>query len=605
MSGAGRSRTPAPAAAAPAAPLPYQTLLDQIRRGEPDQATLLRRVSELVSLVDLVGTLGSGLTSEQILESALLIVMGQLQCTRGALLVRSGSAYRVQAGRGLPAGAPREVTMELSADAGVLGREAAAARALLEALDLDIVCPVVKAEAPVAAIALGGRAGGRGFGGDEADFLRTVAACAAAPLESGLIYQELRRLNRRLSVKVFQLHSLFDISRELVASLDEDAILQVLSAALMGHLMATRCAIYLPGAGGLRLAHERGTRLPDEARHVPRREASAVLAGLRSAVPVGALPEGALREALLSARMALAVPVGMEGVPEGVLAVGERASGEPFADEDLEFAITLARQGAAALQTVRLHRVRVQKQRQDRELQIARGIQQSLFPAVRPVMDGYDLAATSIPCYEVGGDYYDFIPLPGGRWALAVADVSGKGTPASLLMASVHAWLRALAGTAAPAMLMERLNRFLCESTEPHRYVTFFYAELDPHQQRLVYVNGGHVPPFLLRADGGRERLLHGGPALGLIEDGSYEPGQAALEPGDVLALVTDGVTETVSPEEQEPGDTFVFDALASARGADAVGILDALVRAVQGWAGAAGCADDLTALILKALPRP
>ena len=165
---------------------------------------------------------------------------------------------------------------------------------------------------------------------------------------------------------------------------------------------------------------------------------------------------------------------------EGVLAVGERVSGAPFSEEDHDFAQTLARQAVAALESARLHRMQVEKQRQDRELQIAREIQQSLFPSGCPELDGFEVAAESRPCHEVGGDHYDFISLGEGRLALAVADVSGKGTPASILMASVHASLQALAGTASPAVVMERVNRFLFASTQANKYATLFYAELDP-----------------------------------------------------------------------------------------------------------------------------
>ena len=114
----------------------------------------------------------------------------------------------------------------------------------------------------------------------------------------------------------------------------------------------------------------------------------------------------------------------------------------PFSEEDREFAQTLARQAVAALESVRLHRLSVEQQRRDREMQIAREIQQSLFPECCPAVPGFELSAKSLPCHEVGGDHYDFIPLPGGRLAVAIADVSGKGAPASILMASVHASLR-------------------------------------------------------------------------------------------------------------------------------------------------------------------
>ena len=588
-------------------PPSYQGLLDHIRRGDADQPTLLRRVSELLALVDLVGTLSSDLSSEQILESALLIVMGQLQCGRGCLLVKTDDGFQLRAARGLPGPVPRPVALTLDGRDELRGRDDAGVRALLLEMDLEVLCPVLKGDRVIAAIGLGRRAGAGPFGREEGDFLRAVADIAAAPLEGALMSQELRRLTQRLSVKVFQLHNLFDISRELVASLDEDTILQVLSAALMGQLMSSRCVVYLceGAAGGLRLAHERGVRGGEVPDTLTAREVEDALAALREPTLVADLEPGRLRDALAAARLALAVPVSLASLPDGLVAVGERASGAAFATEDREFALTLARQAAAALQTVRLHRVQVEKQRQDREMQIARGIQQSLFPAGRPHIPGFALCARSIPCYEVGGDHYDYMPLTGGRWALTVADVSGKGTPASLLMSGVHAWLRALAGTAAPSQLLRRLNRFLCQSTEAHRYVTLFYAELDPVHRRLVYVNGGHVPPFLLRAGGGRERLLEGGPALGFIDGAGYEHGQATMDEGDVLALVTDGVTEGIYPEDVERGDAAVFDALAAAQAADAEGILEALVASVQQCAAPGGNPDDLTALILKAQAQP
>jgi sigma-B regulation protein RsbU (phosphoserine phosphatase) len=169
-------------------------------------------------------------------------------------------------------------------------------------------------------------------------------------------------------------------------------------------------------------------------------------------------------------------------------------------------------------------------------------------------------------------------------------------------MASVHAWLRALAGTEEPERLMARLNRFLFESTQDNKYVTLFYAELDPGRGRLRYVNAGHVPPFLVRADGACERLGCGGPVLGLIEEVSYEVGDAALAPGDLVAMVTDGVTEALSPDECEFADERALEALRASLAGSAEATVDALVAGVSAWTGAAGCSDDLTVLVLKAL---
>jgi sigma-B regulation protein RsbU (phosphoserine phosphatase) len=149
---------------------------------------------------------------------------------------------------------------------------------------------------------------------------------------------------------------------------------------------------------------------------------------------------------------------------------------------------------------------------------------------------------------------------------------------------------------------MRRLNRFLLSSTQENKYVTLFYAELDPRTRRLVYVNGGHVPPCRVGADGKCERLLAGGPALGLLDGAEYESGETVLGSGDVLAVVTDGVTEAVSPEDREFGEEGVLGVVRSHLAQGAGALLGGLVRSVRAWAGPAGCSDDVTAVVLKAL---
>jgi sigma-B regulation protein RsbU (phosphoserine phosphatase) len=580
----------------------YQQSLHEFRAaGVPD--VLLKRMSELISLLDLTTTLGSGLASGEILDAALLIVMGELQARRGCFLVRDhGGEYRLGAARGLPAQAPSTVALGALPPGKVITRESAAHARALDGLGLDLLCPILKAGRPIAVLGLGGRADGRPYGREETAFLESLAACCAAPIENGLIYEELRRVNQRLSVKVFQLHNLFDVSRELTSSFDEDAIQGLIATTLMGHLMVSRCALYRLHEGGLTLAHARGLGGDDLSRAVAEEDATAVLETVAAPLAVADLPRGPVRDRLAAAGMTLLVPLRAGSRALGFLAVGARVSGVPFTEEDREFAQTLARQAVAALESVRLHRLSVEQQRRDREMQIAREIQQSLFPDCCPTVPGFEVSAQSLPCHEVGGDHYDVIPLPGGRLAVAIADVSGKGAPASILMASVHASLRALAGTAPPADIMQRINRFLFENTQANRYATVFYGELDPASRRLSYVNGGHIPPYRIGADGGEERLSAGGPALGVIGEAVYEESSVVLEAGDLVAMVTDGVTEAASLDDREFGDEGVIEVLRRARVAGAEGALRDLVETVHAWTGPVGCADDLTALVLRAL---
>jgi sigma-B regulation protein RsbU (phosphoserine phosphatase) len=558
------------------------------------------RMSERVALRDITTTLGSGLASEEALQPALLVVMRELQVERGAFFVRSeDGALVLRASRGLPPGAPPTLGVVTPRDdltAVGPGDEAHDRHGLV------LLLPIRRRDRAIAVLGLGLREAGRSYGAQEQGFLRSVAACAASPIENSLIYDELRRTHQKLSVKRFELHNLLDISRDLAGSSAEEAIQNLILTSVMGHFVVSRCAVYLLGPRGLSLAHGRGLRHEVESAPIPPEEARAALAGLAGPKPVAELPDGPLRRRLELARLALAVPLSAGARVEGVLAIGERASGMAFSEEDREIAQNLARQGWAALENARLQRVREEKQRQDRELQIAREIQHSLFPPRHPEVPGFDVAAESRPCYEVGGDSYDWIPLAGERLALVVADVAGKGTPASLLMASAHAFVHALAGTAAPAQVMERLNRFLLARTQTSRFVTLFYAELDTASRRLAYVNAGHVPPFRVARDGTLSRLAEGGgPALGLLAEASYEVGEMALEPGDVVAIVTDGVTEAMSPDDREFGDDRVCEALRRLSGESAAAVLTGLVATVNEWAGDGGLSDDLTALILEA----
>ncbi len=577
----------------------YQRALDEFRR-EGHEPPLLKRMSELISLLDLTTTLNSALSSEEILDAALLIVLGELQASRGCLLVREEDGrFGMRAARGLPGQAPAHAPLSGDAPSEIVLRESGLHPEAFAAYGLELLCPVEKRGRTIALLGLGPREG-RSYADDARAFLRSVAACASTPIENGLIHRELRQLNQRLSVKVFQLNNLFDISRELTASFDEESIKNLVTSTLMGHLMVSRCALYLTEADGVSLAHERGAR-SGEASALLDPAATALVETLRMPLTVAELPAGSLKDRLLRTRMAFLVPLRIGERTEGFFAVGERPSGASFNEEDGDFAMTLGRQAAAAIEAVRLHRMRVEKQRQDREMQIAREIQQSLFPSVRPSLPGYELSALSHPCYQVGGDHYDFIPLPDGRVALTIADVSGKGAPASILMASVHASLRALAGTLTPAALMSRVNLFLYESTQANKYVTLFYGELDPASRRFSYVNAGHIPPYHVAADGSVSRLGEGGPVLGLLEDATFDTGSIVLAPGESVTMVTDGVTEAATPDGDEFGDERVEAVLHACAERTADDALHSLADAATAWAGAAGCSDDLTILMLKA----
>jgi sigma-B regulation protein RsbU (phosphoserine phosphatase) len=202
----------------------------------------------------------------------------------------------------------------------------------------------------------------------------------------------------------------------------------------------------------------------------------------------------------------------------------------------------------------------------------------------------------------VGGDYYDFEAEP-NRVLMALGDVSGKGTGAALLMTVLRASVRAHWADANPAEAMARINRTVYQNTPPNKYITFFMAQLHPDGGRLAYVNAGHNPPLLVRQDGRLETLEEGGMALGLFEDAAYDEGSAMLEPGDVLVVFSDGVTETWNPQGDEFGEDGLGRVVVEARALEAAELERAVLRSLESFEAGAKATDDRTILVLKRDP--
>jgi serine phosphatase RsbU (regulator of sigma subunit) len=240
--------------------------------------------------------------------------------------------------------------------------------------------------------------------------------------------------------------------------------------------------------------------------------------------------------------------------------------------------------------------------RPDAEKQLARRALQGLLPAAIPTLDGFDIAAYHQSSEDVGGDYYDFISLGDDRWGLVIADVVGKGMAAALLVSAIRASLASLAKLElALRALFRRANRFFHDTTEEGRYVTVFYAVLDVPLRRLIYVNAGHPPAILVRADGNIEHLSEGGVPLGMFEDPRYIEEFSSLGAGDVLALYTDGISELENAAGEPYGPERLGRALRDARGGSAADIRDIIVGSVRHFARDLP-GDDETLVVIKAL---
>ncbi len=257
---------------------------------------------------------------------------------------------------------------------------------------------------------------------------------------------------------------------------------------------------------------------------------------------------------------------------------------------------------AAAIERARLHAEVVDKRELATDLAVARRVMRDLIPNSTPQIPGFDIAGSHESSHSVGGDYYEFIPLVDERWGIVVADVVGKGIPAALLASALRASISALVGhELAVRAVLRRANRFFHESVDDSKYVTLFYAVVDPPGRRLLYVNAGHPAPVLLRKNGTVELLKEGGVPLGLFEAPRYFEGHVALEEGDLLALYTDGVIETAGADDDFYGVERLIKQLEDTRTASATEICSGIMQAVRRHGGSAR-QDDGTLVVLKGI---
>src|SRR5262249_42838289 len=246
-------------------------------------------------------------------------------------------------------------------------------------------------------------------------------------------------------------------------------------------------------------------------------------------------------------RSVMAVPLAVEGRISGMIYVDNPFHTNRFTERDLQLLTLIAGVAAIRIENVRLLEVQQEQKRLANELAVASEIQFRLHPETPPAIPCYDVLGVSFPCYEVGGDYYDFIEKPDGRYVIALGDVSGKGTGAALLMSSIHAAVRAHTRTRLSASeIVSEINQYIFDNTPANRYVTLFYSELDPRSHQLTYINGGHNPPLLVRASGEVTRLDIGGFPVGITTFGDYREGWVEIEPGDVMVVYSDGMTESL-----------------------------------------------------------
>ncbi|MBI5472128.1 MAG: SpoIIE family protein phosphatase [Ignavibacteriae bacterium] len=560
---------------------------------------------EHTALFEFSTVINSSLDPQFIFSHILLTIMGKMLATKGlAAIEKASHEFSVEMVKGFP----REFVGQMvhvrklprsMMDVRKMNSTRYPCAKFFKKIGVRMVLPMFIADKPIGFLAFGERFSKKKLQTREITYLRSLANISATAIEKSRTVEQVQHINRKLDRKIQELNTLFDLSKEYGSLLDAEKLIRLLVFSLLGQIGVNRYIICLRQGSDVRIAASK----IDGA--LPQAELLKTLFKLKTTSLVENLSMPVVqnaRDVLVDLKMALVVPMSLQGENKGLMILGEKLSNQPFVETEFEFLSSLANLAIISLENARLFKEAIEKQRMEDELMIAREIQKGLLPNVLPTLKGIDIAATNISSKQVGGDYYDVIPAGAHRYVLAIGDVSGKGTPAALLMASIQASIRALVPlNLSLSELTGRVNDLMCENTGGSKFVTFFWGFVDTEAMTLNYVNAGHNYPYLIHADGSIRRLDKGGMILGIMKTSTpYEEETVQLRAGDLLFLFTDGVSEAMSRESVEYGEERIEALLKSDGGSSAQDIVDLFHKDILRHAGGAQQSDDITMMVIK-----
>jgi phosphoserine phosphatase RsbU/P len=395
----------------------------------------------------------------------------------------------------------------------------------------------------------------------------------------------------------------------LLASTGLDETLQQIASLVFEAVPADRCVIMLRDEKGIEklriaVAKVRGSDETLSEVRVSRTVIDEVISNGKSILTSDAQHDPRLASqtmALLGIRSVLAVPLSVDEETFGLIYADSPTYEATFTKEHLDILTTLASVASIRVENASLLEERFERDRMEHELKLATEIQQSFQPSSPPSVDGYEFQGISFSCYEIGGDYYDFIYRKNGKMLIALGDVSGKGTAAALLMSSLHAAIHAQASSIAELPeIIRNVNSYLAENTPSNRFVTLFIAELDTQTGDFEYINAGHNPPLIARSLDIVEELVSGGFPLGIIPNCEYELGKTHLGKGEGLVIYSDGVSEANNSVGDEYGMERLTNIVKSNVHRSASGIRDKVESSLSDFTQSTPANDDITLVIVK-----
>ena len=551
----------------------------------------LKLKRNLTALVDFSRIINSSIDLQFILNNVLLTCLGKFLSTKGLIALNENGKIIVKNSKGLSSNTIDKFPV-LKAQEDCLSDDRL--KSFMESAKLKVVEKISSSDECIGLVCLGEKLNSTEYTEGDLDFLVTILNISATAIQNSIRINELQGVNRELDSRIQRLNALFELSKEFGLFSESTKVAKLLVFSIIGQFMVSKFAVV--------------SMQNDEIFMLESKFDNDILTESLKSCECNQI-KNSLSETEIEAKyfsiakigVRLVVPMQIQGKTKGLILLGERINKQPYTSTDVEFIYSVGSLAIISLENSRLFLEELEKQKMEEELDLAREIQQNLLPQSIPQFSNFDIAAVNMSSKQVGGDYYDVIALSENRFCIAIADVSGKGAPASLLMANIQAFLQVICRQEMHiAQSTGLINDLIFANTSDGRFITFFWCVINNEEKNLTYVNAGHNPPLLIR-DGKIIKLQKGGIILGVIETMMpYASEDITLQKDDVIVLFTDGISEAMNKRGEEFSDDRLEKITLKLASECANDILDGIKNEVKNFTEGAPQSDDITMVVFK-----
>ena len=540
-----------------------------------------------------------------VLNNLLLIIMGKLMVTRAMVMIYQPGSDNYIVSKSKGRNCPRE-DQHLEFDVDDEIKQQSIIRCAEDEFDIPDVlenqqqCTFFNLRTSndhIGFLCLGPKGNKQPLSQHEIEFVESLCIISSVAIANSRMFTELRRINRMLDRKVYELNTLFDLSKDFNIMVDREEIVRIFKFAMLGQMLIRKFFFILENEGERKMVASSGI-----SGKLPKKEMNKLFSLERDLYEVDETLAG---EITFLERNEIKAVIGLHFQSEKIalVGVGSRANQEEYSTSDYNFLRSLGNLAVLSIQKTFLLEERIEKERLEEELNIAKSIQKGLLPDPIPETEKLNIVAENISSYQVGGDYYDILEAPNNRLVMAIGDVTGKGIPAALLMANLQAMLHVLLPV--DISLSEasgQVNDIIYRNTPSDKFITFFWGIFNPENSEFRFVNAGHNPPVWFKNGCEEpEELEEGGLILGAMPTMSpYQEQTIRLSSGDILIFYTDGVTEAKNEDETEEfGEERLYECIKNNRGRSAAEIKEAIKNEVLEFSGGVQH-DDITLIVVR-----